>query len=510
MKLTYDTLLHVICMTTSIKDAIQLTATCRILYHEGAKFALKKPIRILNGDQLASFLQFLLAEDLSRCRYLRQLELWDSYAEAEDVQVLVKTLPLLTNIENLRLASAEELLKGFPALVPPFAALTSLQYLHISAAKEVTCGLLSALRSPLVSLQVDFLSDDDVKMWDVLDEDQWSQYHPTKLLANFAATLEELHCMAWYTNQEDAWPTTVYPKMRKLAIELHDFPLRIDPFIRAFPNLTDLYVATEYHGEVYSVDIDVSHNRNVAHQLGAVNASGAWPHLECFHGRLFDLYALGLTCHISRVDILSPLEGQRHTVMLERMLHYVKPLHLKLEGITGAMLGDADRGFISMLLHASAADLVNLDVCISFREDDREKDLTGTMEDLFSALGRLPLKFLKLRFHTHHLDPTPPTPSKIKRQMCAQRGLPEPPDPIPAPLTRAELSLKALDMDALVTRMAESLTGLEAARVTMPRFPRRGGDMFEKRIVKGTSPVPGREQWRSWTPGKNDFVWSGA
>nr|VWO98448.1 Histone acetyltransferase type B catalytic subunit (EC [Ganoderma boninense] len=344
-------------------------------------------------------------------------------------------------------------------------------------------------------------------MWDLLDSDQWLQYHPTKLLAHFAETLEELYCMAWYTNQEAVYPVTVYPKMRKLAIELHDLPLRIDSFIRAFPNLTDLYVTTEYHGELYSEDIEVSHSQNVAHQLGNVASCGTWAHLERFHGRLFDLYALGLTCHISRVVIVSALEDGPHTDMLRKMLRYAKPSHLKLEGITGAMLGGASRGFISMLRHASASNLVNLNVDICFRKDDREKDLTGTMEDLFSALSRLPLKFLKLRFYTHDLDPTPMPPSQFRRQLCALRGLPEPPVPVPAPLTAAELSLLALDMDALVTRTFASLTELEAARVTMPRFPRRGGETFKKKIVKGTH-VPGREQWRSWPPGKNEFVWN--
>ena len=76
MKLTYDTLLHVISMTDDAEDCVPLVATCRVLYHEGAKIALKKPVTIYNEEQLASFLQFLRAENLSRCRFLRQLDLW--------------------------------------------------------------------------------------------------------------------------------------------------------------------------------------------------------------------------------------------------------------------------------------------------------------------------------------------------------------------------------------------------------------------------------------------------
>ncbi len=65
--------------------------------------------------------------------------------------------------------------------------------------------------------------------------------------------------------------------------------------------------------------------------------------------------------------------------MLATVLRYARPLHLKLEGITGTMLGDAERGFISMLRDASASSLLNLDVCIHFGEGDREKDLSAVI-----------------------------------------------------------------------------------------------------------------------------------
>ncbi len=73
MNLTYDTLLHIISVSWYAKDAVHLMATCRVLYHEGPKIALKKAVLISTVDQLASFLKFLRADNWSRCRYLRQL-----------------------------------------------------------------------------------------------------------------------------------------------------------------------------------------------------------------------------------------------------------------------------------------------------------------------------------------------------------------------------------------------------------------------------------------------------
>ncbi|KAM5542688.1 hypothetical protein V8D89_003649 [Ganoderma adspersum] len=510
MKLTYDTLLHIISLSRYAKDTVQLMASCRVLNHEGPKIALKKPVSISTEEQLASFLKFLRADNLSRCRYLRKLEISSCFLEQDIVQELFETLPLLVNIEYLRLIEVEELLDLHPDLTPAFGSLTSLRHIDFTGVKGKACSLLLRLHSPLVSANVSFISDDDLKLWDYLDDDEWEGCHPAMLLDNFVSTLEELQCVAWYTipdpgPDETLIPALVYPNMRKLSIELHHFPLRIDPFIRAFPNLVDLYINTDYHGGRYSEDIRDSHDTNVAQQLDPVNSCGTWAQLEHFRGCLFDLYAIGLTSHIRRVTIVDRLDDGPRTDMLATVLRYARPLHLKLEGITSTMLGDTERGFISMLHHTSASSLLNLDVCVYFGKDDREKDLSLVINNLMSALAGLPLKFLELRFETHGLDPTLEEPGDFERMIAHCKGLPEPPEPVPAPLTPAELSLETLDMDALVARL-ETIPSLEAAHVVLPASRYEGDCHHDRMISKGGSRLGGREQWESWTPGKNQLV----
>ena len=201
------------------------------------------------------------------------------------------------------------------------------------------------------------------------------------LLDNFAQTLEESQCVAWYTSQDALIPAQVYPNMRKLSIELHHFPIRIDAFIHAFPNLTELRVLTEYHGGnvgAFSLEaMHESHATNIARQC-AVDSCGTWMRLKHFYGCLFDLYAISLTSHIRRVAIMDRLDDGPRTEMLATVLRYARPLHLKLGGIVGAMLGDADRGFLSMLRDESASKLTSLDMRIYLGEGDRERAL-GTI-----------------------------------------------------------------------------------------------------------------------------------
>ena len=388
MKLTYDTLLHVISMTDDAEDCVPLVATCRVLYHEGAKFALRKPILIFNEEQLVLFLRFLRAEDLSRCQHLRQLELWSFSKELEGIQVFIDTLPHLVNLESLRLATAEELLQHHladslePALLPPLAALTNLRHLSLSEANIITCSLLSSLQSPLVSFRIDFLLDDDMMLWGGIDRDGWSKYHPIMLLANFAPTLQELRCICWYTNGNDIPPENlkVYPNMRRFSIDVHGpFPLRIDPFIRAFPNLTDLHVCTDLYGVRYSGGARQLHDSNVARLLDPLDTCGVWAHLEHFSGTLVDLYSIGLISHIPRITLIDTLQDGQRADILATVLRYARPVHLQLKRITALTLGDAERGFISVLGESGMTNLSNLNLSVTFDRDDREKDLTAVM-----------------------------------------------------------------------------------------------------------------------------------
>ena len=538
MKLPYDVLLHVISLSRSAKDGVSLMATCRVLYHEGPKIALKRPVVISTAEQLDSFLEFLRADNSSRCRYLKHLELRPLDPNWGAEEELIETLPLLINLEVLRLDGVNRFL-DFDAdnLIPALCSITTLRYINFTRAGGLTCALLRGLRSPVVSAHINFLPDDEQNLYDCLSYDDWEQSHPTILLGNLANTLEKLQCVAWQTDEDTIIPEKVYPNMRKLSIEFEDFPLRIDPFIRAFPNLTDLYVNTEYHDGNYSESMLESHETNVAQQLYVVDPCGTWEHLEHFCGCLFDLYAIGLTSHISRVTIVDILHDGERTGMLATVLRYARPAHLKLEGITGTMLGDADQGFIAMLRDASASSLINLDVRVYFKAEDRWKNVGGTIvhlpsyatfttslseltrclntqDDLVSALIRLPLKFLQLEFFTRDLNPTPDPPEEWEREYARYRGRPEPRDPMPASPTEAEYTLLELDMDKLIARL-EAIPSLEAAHVVLPCS--RGGNGFrwddhDRTITKGASRFAGPEQWESWYSGTNRYVslrWDG-
>ena len=391
MKLTYDTLLHMTSLYTYAGDAIPLITTCRFLYHEGSKIALKKPVVIFDADELASFLKFLRADNSARSQHLRHLELWGFCLTPDLVRELLETLPLLVGLQCLRLINGEELFECDSSLPTAFATLTSLRHVYVCGADLATCAFLSSLRSPIVSAAIDFGSESTVELWERLAVDQWPKYHPVTLLVNLSPSLEELKCVSWSKSPETAIQLEeVYVNMRKLSIELHDMPLLMEPFIRAFPNLTDLHVLQT---GTYLDDLDLdairaSREANVARQQ--LTSCGTWTRLEHFSGELVDLYAIGLTCRIIRITIEDYVDDEVRLDMLATALRYAQPVHLKLKGIPGSMLDDTERGFSSMLRSGCDPTLLNLDLCIYFDAEDRDKDLRVPIVRLFSSIEPRP------------------------------------------------------------------------------------------------------------------------
>ncbi|KAM5542664.1 hypothetical protein V8D89_003625 [Ganoderma adspersum] len=492
IKLTYDILLRMISLYSCASEAVPLIATCRVLYHEGTKIALRKPVVLFNAAGLASFLKFLHAESSSRCRHLRQLELWGARVDAKLIRELLETLPLLVNLQNLQLADAEELLVSDPALPRAFAALTSLRH------------------SPLLSVAVDFITDcryNSAALWDRLTLAQWPNYHPTTLLANVSSTLEELQCVTWSTNPD--WDVAinpsekVYPNMRKLSMENPYFPLRIDPFIRAFPNLTHLNVHTKPEGFYWNADFELedlpaSHEGNIVQQL---TSCGTWTHLEHFTGGLSELYAIGLTCRISRITIIDELNDELELETLATALQHARPLHLKFQnGIPYSLLEKSEPNFISTLRSEGISDLINLDIYILFKREDRGKDWRATVDNLVSALTGLRLKFLALRLGIPDLGMTSVEKGAFKEAMGC---FPWQHLPTLAPLNPAAFSPNS--MNALVARL-ESIPSLDAALIVFPSADSEGEEIENlKMITKGTSRLAGHEQWESWLHDENRF-----
>lgn len=281
------------------------------------------------NERLRCFLSYLSTPEGTRYQFVRSLELglWDVSEEA--AQALILALPLLSSLNRLSIScDPEGSLLSYSGVSDAFAMLTTVRDLSISCAEEHALGMLRSLQSELISANINFSSDGEDAFFDVVPEHDWPLYHPAVLLKNSASTLETLTSYRWFTHPNRAPdPTLVYPRMRKIYHERALLPLTVS-YIRAYPNLAYLKLTESELGADWRPDIQRCTRRrhlNIAQQV----ASGCtWRELGEFRGILADLYVLGLTCPIDKVE-LRDLPDQV-LFMLEPVLSDARPRRLKL------------------------------------------------------------------------------------------------------------------------------------------------------------------------------------
>ncbi len=334
--LNYDVLLNVIDQSRSLQTGLAIVSICRVLYHDGARILLGKPVTLSTQPALRSFLYFLRSAPLSRPQHLRDLSLHMSDIQPKLARRLGRICPSMTGFKSLSMWFPERILASDPGLVAGLAKLDSLTRLSLSCSGTLVCTLLRLLHAPLKIISLSWGYDDFSPggiYWETVDEDDWPEYHPTVLLENFANTLEELTCQWWYTGEDYIRPRKTFPRLQRLSIE-HVDSVYVAPYVQAFPNLAQVsvltYVEENMSCDEVDEDLEDNHELNVSRQLLPASVhGGTWEHMEEFKGSFVDFYVLGFACHIPRLN----LDAQSSDLYLQffaETLSHTRPTYLKI------------------------------------------------------------------------------------------------------------------------------------------------------------------------------------
>ncbi|TBU43423.1 hypothetical protein BD309DRAFT_960688 [Dichomitus squalens] len=418
--LNHDILLTVMSVSPT-STATSIMATCRDLYHEGAKIVLQHPISLGGPEEKAlSLLRFLQAEDLSRCSYVRAFNLIKIDPMPKSVaRILVKILPRMSSLERLMIAP-EDMLKSYPDLLPAFAAIQSLKQLVMANVGERSIRLIQALQSQLVSATLYFNSNSSRQnMFMSITS------HPVQLLKKSASTLQQLTCGQWVDMLPEPLltvPNIVYPEMRSLTLAENISPNPI-PYIRSFPGLTHLTIEshrTDHLGGAFGDFSCIQRQLNLAMQEPDDIVPSSWHHLEHYTGRLVDHWTFGLTCHIHRLTH-EDVPGQRAPSALTDVLQSARPSELvKFHGSPFKDVFTSD--FLDALRTEGAAHMKGLIVSIDITAEDREIDVARTLTDFETTIVGLRLHHLQCEVRDVGLSNSEETPNEPRPAPGAVAG----------------------------------------------------------------------------------------
>ncbi|KAI1789217.1 hypothetical protein LXA43DRAFT_948827 [Ganoderma leucocontextum] len=499
------------------KSATSIMATCRFLYHEGAKVLLQQPVALDGSEQYdLALLRFIQAEDLSRCSYVRALRiLTDPIAEAV-AKILVHIVPRMSNLERLCLRG-EQSLKVYPYLLPAFASLRSVKILVVCEVGAQSCELVRTLQSELVIASI--LFNPTAQFGTDQGQSFATSRHPLHLLRRSASTLRELMCGFWcdaFTETPETLiplPEVIYPEVRSLILCNNAAPNPI-PYIQALPNLTRL--RAESNPIIVGAQLGVC---RIQRQLNlmlqdltddgqALTDSGeplVWKHIQSYNGPLSDLWALGITFPIPRLS-LTDVPGARSPLALTEVLAYARPIHLMLtfedQPFTAVLRSD----FLSALSTEDASGLRSLGLVIDLMAGDVDSnlDVGQTLTGIETVVSGLQLCDLQLvvRDITPPDTASAPFPSPdggerlahahehaadaIQTASGAAQGVPLPAhtttqaaetDNRAESFTLAERTLEDFDVHAFVDRLSTSIPTIQNIVVSIGRPRRCGGGL---------------------------------
>ena len=395
-----DVLIEIMSHVPDEHAARFLLVGSRALYHEAILKTLKR-VNLSHSESVGGFLDVLNSSlSLGRSRYLAVHAIDFGYLDSihsETERCLVEAISQLSNLRELSILYAEELLHDLQTLSPVISNLVSIRSISANYVGLRFCRMmLKKMKSPLVYVSMNFSRESEINcitMYDYLAPDLYFVHHPVALLPHMSNSLEELQlvsCHASHNLDSDLlMHPHVYPKTRILDIRLGDatsmldhFP-RVLPYVRAFPHLAELNMKI-----LAEVDTDEdSHQRHDVDDIRAMNQSDllisgrSWERLDRFVGFLPDLYMLGPVGPITNVHITSSIVHPEDLTMLSVCLESVRPAHLKLKGGHHLLASSADTGgtpgSLADVLRGPGADGIRslvVDVDLGTRSPRDERD----------------------------------------------------------------------------------------------------------------------------------------
>ncbi|TFK87430.1 hypothetical protein K466DRAFT_586402 [Polyporus arcularius HHB13444] len=290
---------------------------CRYLKATGEWFILRD-VRLTSSNVLEGFVGYMLSNHVSRLPLLHGLRLEMTpppTVPRDSLRELFIKLRTGSKLVRLSIHHPEELLQRHAGLSSAIAALTSLQHLELWNAGPTTVGMLHAVRSKLVGVNLHMGSGGPHGLPDVI-----------QLLRGSQNTLEEMTVTrpgpttSHPLGESNATTFTLcYPRMHTLTLIEPTYSLYTADYIRAFPNLRSLAILDPHEYPL----------RDPNRPPSNTDPYKTWPSLRYVEGSIKMLYGLALPCHVPTIDI-HDFDYVPQVDLLRVVVADTRPVHLKL------------------------------------------------------------------------------------------------------------------------------------------------------------------------------------
>ncbi|RPD54432.1 hypothetical protein L226DRAFT_268874 [Lentinus tigrinus ALCF2SS1-7] len=364
----------------------RMMRTCRTLHRGGVPHILRDDVNLCLSSLDESFFQFLLANLDRRLRYLRGLSISPGRFSSErhisrhiqdGVPEMLNSLFTIlatigTNFTRLELYDAEDIFQLHPRLPDTLASLTELEEVKMSSAGSLSCKMLRNLQSRLFFAEISLLDDGDDQALTFQDK------IPATLLQGSRTTLKHLSI-------SDVNTTPSGPRYNNLTVLeiVNTYAFITQHYVRTFPGLMKLYISDSFIKDARNLEqLRAIREANIMQQ----DCMGTWKSLCTYAGPLGIMYALGLTCRITRLQLDDTDDHGFDHRILSAVLSTARPSHLTIM-LESDLVEFGVPEVISTLRERCAQDVEHLHLEFYLKAGDT--DYSQRVRELFDVLSTI-------------------------------------------------------------------------------------------------------------------------
>ncbi|RPD60903.1 hypothetical protein L227DRAFT_653149 [Lentinus tigrinus ALCF2SS1-6] len=289
--------------------------SCRSMYRLGIQVLLDRGVVLESEDAVMSFCSFISSSNYAHASLFRSsLVLHSAYFSSKALDALVEVVRRATRLEAISILDLDVILGSAPELAQALVDLPSLKKLEVDARKPTSAlqDLLGTLSARLTHAIIDIESS----------HGHWPA-NPLLLLENSFETLQELR-LGGATMFPSGWDKISLPNLKDLALIDVRLPSP-DILAHTLPRLCNLEICDICWDRDELVDVKMAELRRRDNLLRQ-EKNGSWPKLESVRGPLEDVFALGLTCPVSKLVIEENGQSNAGWDMLRELLVFTPKL----------------------------------------------------------------------------------------------------------------------------------------------------------------------------------------
>lgn len=355
--LNYD-ILHLVMSLSSTQEISRMMQTCQLLHREGTKILLREAIVLRRESDVVSFIAFMCADNYRR--FLNLLDLHFFCKRLSPTAGLLLRHFFLTTASRmhfrcLQLDDVEDVLASDSELPSALGRIMAISNLILSDVGPLARAMLDGMTTHVYHISINFPDDPSEDLEDS---------NALVVLKSLRPSLMSISGRWLETTPELPFYDIKYPHVHALTMDTFDV-VHIAHYAYSCPHVTSLTLeSTASMDSVVQMEMCREENRRA--QL----EHAKWDALVDYQGSVVDLWALGLVCHVERLQFTR--DGW-DSGMFKDVLLDVRPIAIRMAVGVQVM---ADPMFVDALCQSTARDLR---IEIIFDEADRDKDVSVTL-----------------------------------------------------------------------------------------------------------------------------------